>query len=269
MNTDMNRIVGTHDLVWIVLDSLRFDVAEQEMNAGNTPNLARLFPEGWERRYTPASFTYPAHQAFFAGFLPTPADPQANQERLFATRFAGSRSTGAKTCVFKGPDIVTGLAERGYHTLCIGGVGFFNKKTPLSRVLPGYFAESHWSREMGVTSRSSPQAQFALAAKRLREIDRQTRVFLFLNLSAIHYPNRYYVRGKTEDDMESHAAALRQVDAALPDLIDALHERAPTLLLAFSDHGTLYGENGFTGHRVGHPDVYSVPYASTILAPAP
>jgi hypothetical protein len=267
MKTGMNRIVGSHDLVWVVLDSLRHDVAEREMAAGGTPHLAGLFPDGWEKRHSPASFTYPAHQAFFAGFLPTPADPAADQERLFAARFAGSASTGPGTCVFKGPDVVGGLARRGYHTLCLGGVGFFNGKTPLSRVLPGYFAESHWSPATGVTSRTSTETQFALAARRLAEIPCDQRVFLFINVSAIHRPNRHHVKGKRADDLESHAAALRYVDSCFPLLTAALRRRGPAQLLVFSDHGTLYGEDGFQGHRVGHPDVYTVPFAATILAP--
>ena len=267
MKTSMNRIVGSHDLVWIVLDSLRHDVADREMREGRTPNLEAWFPAGWEKRHSPASFTYPAHQAFFAGFLPTPADPDAEMERLFAVRFAGSKTTGPETCVLDGPDIVSGLAARGYHTLCIGGVGFFNGRTPLSRVLPGYFMESHWSSKTGVTSKTSTEEQFALAARRLGEIPRDQRVFLFLNLSAIHRPNRHYLPGKKDDDLETHAAALRHVDACLPVLAAALGRRGPVHLLAFSDHGTLYGEDGFHGHRVGHPDVYTVPYAATMLTP--
>jgi len=266
--TDMNQLVGSHDLVWIVLDSLRHDIADAELSAGRTPHLAALFPGGWEKRHSPASFTYPAHQAFFAGFLPTPADPKADPQRLFAVKFAGSKSTGPATCVLDGADVVSGLAERGYHTLCLGGVGFFNGRTPLSRVLPGYFMESHWTREMGVTSKTSAGQQFALAARRLAEIPRETRVFLFINVSAIHAPNHHHVPGKKSDDPDSHAAALRYVDHCLPTLIEGIGRRGPAHLLAFSDHGTLYGENGFTGHRVGHPDVYTVPFASTILPPA-
>ena len=147
-------------------------------------------------------------------------------------------------------------------------MGFFNKRTPLSRVLPDFFAESHWSRETGVTSRDSPAAQFGLAAERLSEIASDRRVFLFINISAIHRPNRHYIAGKKDDDLETHAAALRHVDASLPLLIDALARRGPAHLLAFSDHGTLYGEAGFTGHRVGHPDVYTIPYAETLLPSA-
>ena len=45
-----------------------------------------------------------------------------------------------------------GLAEAGYHTACLGGVGFFNPANPLGTVLPGLFREAHWSPETGVTA---------------------------------------------------------------------------------------------------------------------
>jgi hypothetical protein len=261
---DMNQIVSRDDIVLLTLDTLRFDVAEKSLHDGKTPNFARLFPDGWEERHTSGSFTYAAHHAFFAGFLPTPTQPPW-PPRLFAARFAGSETTGAETCVFDAADIATGLRERGYHSICIGGVGFFNKQSPLSSVLPGLFDESHWSTEMGVTHPDSTRLQFALARERLRALPRDRRVFLFINISAIHQPNRHYLPGPEQDDLHSHAAALQYVDAQLPILLEALHERAQTFLIACSDHGTLYGEQGFTGHRVGHPDVWTVPYAQALI----
>ena len=265
MPVNMNSLIGTHDLVWIVLDALRYDVAGQEMSAGRTPNLAALFPGGWQMSHSPGSFTFPAHQAFFAGFLPTPADPTEDRTRLFAARFAGSETTGEGTVVFDEADVVHGLAARGYHTLCIGGVGFFNGQTALSRVLPGYFAESHWSEETGVTHPDSTRIQFSLAAQRLAELPSTQRVFLFINVSAIHQPNCHYLPGAASDDLHTHAAALRYVDSQIPILTEALKRRGPAHLLVLSDHGTLYGEDGFTGHRAGHPDIYTVPCAATLL----
>ncbi len=261
----MNRIVGSHDIVFLTLDTLRFDVARDSFQRGLTPNFARLFPGGWEMRHTPGSFTYAAHHAFFAGFLPTPASPPWPQ-RLFAARFAGSETTGAETCVFEEADLVQGLRARGYHTICIGGVGFFNKLTPLSDTLPKLFDESHWSRELGVTHPDSTRLQFELARSRLGELPASRRVFLFINLSAIHQPNCHYLPGAAHDTLESHAAALRYVDAQLPVLVEAITRRSDTMLIACSDHGTLYGEDGFSGHRVGHPAVWTVPYAETIIA---
>ena len=127
--------------------TLRYDVAMHALRAGKTPNLARLLPGGtWEERHSPGNFTFAAHQAFFAGFLPTPARP-GKHSRLFAVSFPGSETTVDETCVLDAPDIVTGLAARGYHTVCIGGVGFFNRLSLLGSVLPALFAESHWSAQ--------------------------------------------------------------------------------------------------------------------------
>src|ERR1700677_469754 len=134
MNPDMNALVGNRDIVFLTLDTLRFDVAAECFARGETPRLAELFPAGWEERHTPGSFTYAAHHSFFAGFLPTPKAPPW-PPRLFAARFAGSETTGPETCVFETADVVAGLRLRGYHSICIGGVGFFNKQSPLGCVL--------------------------------------------------------------------------------------------------------------------------------------
>ena len=65
--------------------------------------------------------------------------------------------------------------------------------------------------------------------------------------------------------VETHAAALRYVDSALPPLFEAQRRRGPALCIICSDHGTLYGEDGFTGHRLAHPNVWQVPYAELVL----
>ena len=258
-------MVGTHDILLITLDTLRYDVARDLLAAGRTPNLAELLPGGcWEMRHSPGSFTYAAHQAFFAGFLPTPATP-GQHPRPFAARFAGSETTTDSTFVFDAPDIVTGLAQLGYHTTCIGGVGFFNMQTPLSRALPGLFAESHWDARLGVTDPCSTEHQVRLAVSILQRTPPDRRIFLFINVSALHQPNCCYVPGATEDTLASHAAALAYVDSQLPPLFDALRERGPALAIVCSDHGTAYGEDGYTGHRLAHPVVWTVPYAEFLL----
>lgn len=264
---DMNRIVGTHDLLFVVLDALRYDVARDALAAGRTPVLAGLFPDGWERRESPGNFTFPAHQAFFAGFLPTPPGPGPHP-RLFAARFPGSESTASTTCVFDAPDVVSGLADRGYRTVCIGGVGFFNPTAPLGRVLPGLFQEAHWEPALGVSEPRSTEHQVALAARRLDALPREQRALLFLNVSAIHQPNRHYLPGAEDDDRDTQAAALAYVDGCLPPLVAALRRRGPAFLVVCSDHGTAYGEDGLWGHRHNHPVVTTVPYAEGVLEAA-
>jgi hypothetical protein len=252
--------LGTDDLAFVVVDTLRYDVAQEEWAEGRTPNLARLLPaSGWERRHAPGTFTYASIQAFLAGFLPTPARP-GRHPRRFALRFEGSETTGADTVVLDGASLPEGLARCGYHTICVGGVGFFNQRNPLGRVLPGLFAEAHWSPAMGVTDPRSFEHQIECARAALAALPAERRAFLFLDVSALHQPNHTYLPGgPPSDSRASHAAALRYVDAHLPALLDAL--RAPTFVILTSDHGTAYGEDGYRGHRVAHEVVTTVPYA--------
>ncbi len=262
---DLRPLIGTHDVLMVTLDSLRYDVAQEALLAGLTPNLAALLPENrWEYRHTPGNFTYSAHQAFFAGFLPTPGEP-GQHERLFATRFEGSVTTGDTTVVFDSSDIVHGFSELGYRTICIGGVGFFNKQNPLGNILPAHFQESHWDPTLGVTDRDSTENQVRVSIEILNRLSNEQRLFLFLNISALHQPNCMYLSGAKEDSKESQMMALSYVDQHLPRLFDHMTRRAPLIALIFSDHGTAYGEDGFVGHRISHETVWSVPYSEFIL----
>ena len=165
---DAKDHIGTRDILFITFDTLRFDVAQSTMEAGQTPFLRTLLPNGmWERRHTPGSFTYSAHHAFFAGFLPTPEQGKKH-ERLFALTFPGSETTGARTLSFDAPNIIDGYRSLGYQSLCIGGVGFFNKLTPLGTVLPAMFDKSEWRPEFGVTDKLAPENQFDFAASFLK-----------------------------------------------------------------------------------------------------
>ncbi|WP_067908170.1 STM4013/SEN3800 family hydrolase [Actinomadura rubrobrunea] len=263
----MNEIVGSHDLLLVTLDTLRYDVAAELAASGQTPTLTGLLPGGrWERRHSPGSFTYAAHAAMLAGFLPTPARPGPHP-RLFAARFPGSETTAKTTWVFDAADLPTGLARGGYHTVCVGGVGFFNKRTPLGSVLPNLFAESHWEPEFGVTEPASLERQIDRVERTMARLPADRRLFLLLNVSALHQPNWFYLDGATREDgdtRESHAAALRYVDRHLGRLFDLM--RRPCFVIVCSDHGTAYGEDGHVGHRIGHEVVWTVPYGEFVLS---
>jgi len=258
-----------NNILFLTFDTLRYDVAKKLFDENKTPNIQKLIgKDGWEKRHTPGSFTYAAHQAFFAGFLPTPAKPGIHP-RLFATRFLGSRTITKNTYVFDTPDIVSGLQQEGYQTICIGGVGFFSKQTPISSVFPNLFKESHWDKTYGVTDPNSTENQFKKAAEILQQMDKNQKVFLFINISAIHQPNYFYLNDgnadNQEDTLESHAAALQYIDSQLPILIQALQKKGETFAIFSSDHGTTYGEDGYTGHRLAHPKVWEVPYKHFII----
>ncbi|ULH16178.1 STM4013/SEN3800 family hydrolase [Deinococcus sp. KNUC1210] len=260
--TSVPELIGAADVVLITLDSLRFDVAVNALGEGRTPTLACLLPHGWDERHSPATFTFAAHQAFLSGFLPTPARP-GRHPRLFAARFEGSRTTSPGTFVFDEAYLPHALAARGYATVCVGGVGFFNRRTPLGSVLPSLFQEAHWSPRTGVTSRTSAEAQVGRAVERLSAHADQ-RVFLFINFAATHHPTRIY-DGSQRESPQSQQAALESIDAALPPLLDALSARGQALVILTADHGSTHGEDGYFGHRVAHPLVWTVPYAEFVL----
>lgn len=256
---DMNHLVGSADILIMTFDTLRYDVAASAHAAGRTPFLTQLLPRGWEARHTPGNFTLAAHAAFFAGFFPTPID-EHSAPRPFALRFPGSRSVSPATCVLEGATIVEGLHAHGYHSICIGGVGFFNKQTPLGRMFPSQFIESYWSPKLGVSHPSSAEHQVELAVQRLEQAP-PGPVFLFVNLSALHAPTHFYLPGARTESVQSQAAALEYVDQQLPPLFDALRRRGrPGIAFLMSDHGTAYGEDGYQGHRLSHPVVWTVPY---------
>lgn len=267
---DMNEVVGRDDLLLLTLDTLRYDVAVELAAAGRLPNLTARLPGGaWERRHAPGNFTYASHQAMFAGFLPTPAAPGPHP-RLFAARFAGSQTTADRTFVFDTPDLVSSLAAHGYRTVCIGGVGFFNKQGALGDVLPGYFQESHWEPEFSVASPTSFEAQVARAEKTVAELPEEQRLFLFLNASALHQPNWFHLPGATReagDSRVTHAAALEYIDRHVGRLFRAMSSRRRCFAIVCSDHGTAYGDDGYTGHRLGHDSVWTVPYSHFFLEP--
>ncbi|MEU0546046.1 STM4013/SEN3800 family hydrolase [Nocardia sp. NPDC005978] len=268
---DMNEVIGRDDLLLLTLDTLRFDVAAELLAAGRLPNLARHLPNGeWERRHAPGSFTYASHQAIFAGFLPTPATPGPHP-RLFASRFAGSETTAGRTFVYDTPDLVSALAAEGYRTVCVGGVGFFNKQGALGSVLPGLFHDSHWEPEFSVAAPAAFEAQIDRAEQVIAELPAERRLFLFVNVSALHQPNWFHLPGATRaagDSRETHAAALEYVDRHIGRLFAAVSARRRCFAIVCSDHGTAYGDDGFTGHRLGHESVWTVPYAQFFLEAA-
>jgi hypothetical protein len=264
----MNEVVGNCDILFVCLDTLRWDVAFAEQESGGTPVLNRFGK--WEKRGAPGNFTYPSHHAMFIGFLPTAleATPMTKKRMLFFPKGIGmGKVAPPKSFAFEEESFVQGLAKVGYETVCIGGVAFFNKQTPIGSVFPNLFAQSHWRHSFGCTSRHSTERQVDKALEVLAGIPKDKRVMLYLNVSAIHYPNRCYVEGAKEDSLATHAAALRYVDGCLGRLFDAFRTRARTFVIACSDHGSCYPETdgGYIFHAFNHEVTNTVPYKHFFL----
>ena len=86
---DMNDIVGKYHILFVCMDSLRYDVAKKEEEQGGTPILNQY--GAWRECQAPGNFTYPSHQAMFAGFLPvdTGVKNMKYREKLFFSEDIG------------------------------------------------------------------------------------------------------------------------------------------------------------------------------------
>lgn len=102
---------------------------------------------------------------------------------------------------------------------------FFTKKVPLARILPGYFQQSYWRMTFGVTNPRSTEHQVNHALKVLDNTPLDQRLFLFLNVSAIHGPNHMFLPGARKDSVDSQRAALRYADGELGRLFARFRER--------------------------------------------
>lgn len=265
---NMNEVAGRCDILFVCLDTLRWDVAFAEQENGGTPVLNQYGK--WEKRGAAGNFTYPSHHAMFIGFLPAPLEPapMTKKRMLFFPRGIGMGNFAPpRAFAFDEPTFIQGLERAGYETVCVGGVAFFNKRTALGRVFPSMFRQSYWQPNFGCTNRKSTDHQTAKALEILAALPREKRVMMYINVSAIHYPNHYFVKGAKQDSVETHAAALRYVDSCLKRLFDAFKARNETFVIACSDHGSCYPESdgGYLFHAFNHEVVNTVPYKHFFL----
>lgn len=249
-------------ILFITLDSLRYDVASSAYDNGLTPRLAGLLPAGgWERRHTPGSFTLPAHMALFSGFLPKLPQPD-QPARLWECRPPAFKAVAPPTFVFDAPNLLSGLGLYGYRTACVGGVTYFSRETPLGSVLPDMFDEDHWRPEFCSPEPDSTRYQTDLALQ-IAEVHRERPLFLFVNVSATHVPHGHYL-GDSTNTVQSQCAALAYADEHLGRLITTLTMKRRWLIIMCADHGDAFGDDGFYGRGIAHPTVMNVPFAAMV-----
>lgn len=233
----------------------------EALKQGLTPELEQILPSsGWEKRHSPGNFTLSTHFALFHGFLPTPTDPGFYEYSnvLYIPKTCKTQTNQTK--ILNNGNIITLLSKHNYLTICIGGVVFFSNKGYLGKIFTKFFDESYWTKEMSISSKNSTEVQVHTALKRIREIPKKKRIFLFLNISSTHKPTRVFLKGGGKDSVESQKAALSYSDRYLGKLIKEMRKRRNLFLIICSDHGEAMGENGYYGHRNSHPVVMIVPY---------
>ncbi len=191
--------------------------------AGRTPTPGpRAARRRWERRHTPASFTYAAHHAFFAGFLPTPVAPGPHP-RLFAAAFPGSETAAADTWVFDAPDLVARPGRGGLPHRVRRRGRLLQPAHPARRgCCPACSPRATGSPSSGVTDPDPTGGPGRpSSAERRRPGPAPAAVHCSSTCPPCTSPTGTTCRARREDSRDSHAAALDYVDSQLARLFAA------------------------------------------------
>ena len=272
-----------NNFLWIVFDSCRFDSFKE----ARTPNISKLGEV--ERRYSYASWTVPSHAVYLMG-----VSPHTNPRGVFASEVykkdfhSWSERLNIPDISFRGfvPQLSLPcfLKQHGYKTNALVSLPVLNQTTVLNE---------HFDRYELMQSHND----FSAMIDALKFYPDQPSFYL-LNIGETHYPYTvpgekaddlpviHGVHGvfkHMEDESEGlhtragapisteeffhmdRMRALHDKQRSNVEYLDALFEKLyqavppNTHILVTSDHGELFGEDGFFGHGpILHDKVFEV-----------
>jgi arylsulfatase A-like enzyme len=267
-----------NNLVIVVLDSLRYDA----WVAAAPPELARL--GSVQRRWSYASWTAPSHVNLLMGLLPHTSPPGVLASDHYQRDFLRYRERlGIPdidfTSMLPGLWLPSFLQQQGYATSAMVSMPVLNPHTATNRGFDAYRLMDHHND----MSAMLPQLTFS---------DEHPSFYL-LNVGETHYPyavpgedtSRWprisglhgvlghmpaSLHGDSSSGLELSAKDLRalqdkQIDAVgyVDGLFARLYDLVPdnTWIVVTSDHGELFGEEGYFGHGpIMHEKVFEVPF---------
>jgi hypothetical protein len=259
------------------MDSLRFD----SFLAGRNETIQRI--GAVERRWSYAPWTAPSHYNLMMGLLPHTSPPHVYASEYYKQDYLRySDRLGIEDIEFKKllPSLYlpTYLKQKlGYRTHAMVSMPVLNPATPINRDFDSY-------------SLMPKHNDMAAMLDQMTFSDEQPSFYL-LNVGETHYPYAlpdedpsqwprvsgvHGVVKHLEDDAETQPEAFfdakqmeelrqRQIRAVtyLDGVFAKLYDVVPrnTWIIATSDHGELFGEDGYFGHGpVAHEKVLEVPF---------
>jgi sulfatase-like protein len=267
---------GARNLVVVVFDSLRYD----SWTAAQPGTLAKLGIV--ERRWSYASWTAPSHYNLLMGLL-----PHSSPRRVYASEYYKqdfiryTERLGVEGIEFKRllPSIFLPTYLRntlGYRTHAMVSMPVLNQHTPINRDFD--------------TFELMPKHNDMAAMLDKMTFDPERPSFYLLNTGETHYPYALPdedpslwprlsgVHGVFKsldtgdgdepdffDDTTMTTLRERQIEAVryLDGVIAKLFDLVPhnTWIIVTSDHGELFGEDGYFGHGpIAHDKVLEVPF---------
>ena len=264
------RMVHPESVLFISLDSCRYDTASALVQQNRLPTLSQVGP--LHRAQAPSHFTYGSHAAFWVGFTPGLAEcstPWLNPKRgkLFRMTYAGSTGQDGDGFQLTGANIVEGFRRLGYLTAGSGAVEWFNPETETGDQLGSWFEYFHFAGDTW-----SLKKQLTWIDDRMASTKGDQPLFVFLNVGETHVP--YWHDGadwsrfpspcrpfggnacNASESSRRQQACLAWVDQQLSSLVDRF--LGATVLIC-ADHGDCWGEDGLWEHGISHPATLTVP----------
>ena len=268
---------GARNLIVITFDSLRYDT----WTAAQPQTLAKLGQV--ERRWSYASWTAPSHYNLLMGLLPHTSPPRVYASEYYKQDFLRySERLGIEGIEFKKllPSIFLPTYLRtvlGYRTHAMVSMPVLNRNTPINRDFDTY--------------ELMPKHNDMAAMLDQMSFDDARPSFYLLNVGETHYPYAlpdedpsmwprlsgvHGVFKHLDDEQppdepaffnddvlaelrERQMIALRYLDGVVARLFDLVPK--DTWIVVTSDHGELFGEDGYFGHGpIAHNKVLEVPF---------
>ncbi len=272
-------VLELNNLIYIIMDSCRFD----SYVAAKTPNIDRIGKV--QKRYSFASWTSPSHYVMLMGITPHSSPTGVFASEIYKEDFKKWRHRlSIRDLEFRSfvPELSLPckLKNLGYRTIGKVSLPVLNQHTTFSQ----YFDEYKLMDDHN---------DFAGMIKEI-EFDNNHPTFYFLNLGETHYPymltgdeipvlhgvhgvfkhldsedrspkeiedltNYFFDKDRLLELKQEQIKAVEYIDSLFP----MLYEKCPlsTYLIVTSDHGELFGEDGYFGHGpIFHPKVFEVPF---------
>ncbi len=259
--------------ILITIDSLRWDV----LVAADAPFLKSLGT--WKQAEAVATFTFPAHMAFFIGKLPqTTDDTDFYDATAFRTdplsgtlqrnrqlwRLGNPLTSRDTLLTLEGKNIIEGFSKLGYRTIGTGSMNWFNPNLPAGVYLTESFDNYTFFPGENHRSYKSSQDQVSWALSEIGKSDQP--FFLFINFGETHHPFVYNGAPWENDPTEPYGnfeLCFQRQKRCLEHLDLAFRRLGPLLqdadFVICGDHGEAMGEDGLWGHGFEHLKVREVP----------
>jgi hypothetical protein len=258
------------------MDSCRYDA----YLAANTPNFDRIGKVS--KRFSYASWTAPSHYTFLMGMLPHLSPTQVFASEVYKEEFKQwTDRVGGQGLAFQDflphlslPKVLSGL---GYYTVGRVSMPVLNQYTMINQHFDDYRLMTehngfHLMIDEMELSATDPEYHlmnlgethypYMLDGDQLPNISGVHGVYK--NLAGIksqrgNSDERFFDQKMMRSLQEQQIACVEYVDAQFGKLLDKCPDN--THFIITSDHGELFGEDGFFGHGpIVHEKVFEVPF---------